>query len=219
MYAAGAKRTAVFVEFLVRLLEQGSVVLAGRPILTDADRPAATAALASAFRQHALDVAGPPIAFDPATALSATEFIANSCWFLLSRGEPDVEVRNALRFPAPADSASAHLSADVVLRFLPALYRRSRALAADDTLTESLARALREWPLAGALGDVLEAPLTAPKFGGHSGLLLLYAERLASRPKPEWVLGGSALPYIELTFSERAIPVPTPAGGGVTVER
>jgi hypothetical protein len=209
----------LFVEFLVRLLEQGSVALASRPRMTDADRPAATSALSAAFRDHALDVAGPAIPFDPAAALAAAEFVGKACWFLVSRDEHPDDVGKSLIFAAPADSAAAHLSADVVLRFVPPLHRRARAMAPDDILTDSLAKVLREWPLSGALSDVAEGPLTPPTFAGHAGLLLLYAERLATRPRPRWVCEGAAWPYIELAFAERDLRVPTPASQGVAVER
>jgi hypothetical protein len=212
-------RPVVFVEFLLRLLEQGSVALSARPVLTDADRPAVTAMLSAAFRNHALDVAGPVVTFDPAAALAAAEFVGKACWYLVSRGElPDV-VASILTLAPPADLASAHLSTDVVLRFLPAVHRRARALAPDDVLTGALAKVLREWPLTGALADVTDGPLTPPIFGGHPGLLLLYAERLASRPKPAWAVDGPARPYIELAFEERGLPVPAPIVQGVAVER
>jgi hypothetical protein len=209
----------LFVEFLVRLLEQGSVALAARPVLTDADRPAATSALSAAYRNHALDVAGSPIPFDQAAALAAAEFVGKACWFLVSRDEQPDDVGNSLVLASPADSAAAHLSADVTLRFVPAIHRRARALAPDDILTDAMAKVLRQWPLSGSLSDVPEGPLTPPAFAGHAGLLLLYAERLATRPKPAWVSEGAVWPYIELAFAERGQRVLMPASQGVAVER
>jgi hypothetical protein len=44
--------------------------------------------------------------------------------------------------------------------------------------------------------------------GGHPGLLLLYAERLAEHLRPEWVPDGPARPYVELVFTQRGLPVP-----------
>jgi hypothetical protein len=44
--------------------------------------------------------------------------------------------------------------------------------------------------------------------GGHPGLLLLYAERLALRPRPAWALHGPAREYVELVFSEKGMPTP-----------
>jgi hypothetical protein len=75
-----------------------------------------------------------------------------------------------------------------------------RALAPDDPLAGLLANLLRQWPLSGVLSDVSEAPLTLPEFGGHPGLLLLYAERLARSEKPAWMPGGKGREYVELVF-------------------
>jgi hypothetical protein len=205
----------VFVEFLLRLLEEGSVALAAPPTLAGADRDAATAVLSAAFARHALDVAGPPLAFDAAAALSAAECVGRACWFLVSHGERPELVSTALALPPPGESPERHLSADVVLRFLPAVHRRARALAPDDVLTRSLEKLLRGWPLSGLLADVAEAPLTPPTFGGHAGLLLLYAERLGGHVRPAWVPDGPARPYIELVFAESGLRVPAPAGQGV----
>ncbi len=205
----------MFVEFLLRLLEEGSVALAAPPTLAGRDRDAATAVLAAAFARHALDVAGPPLTFDAPAALAAAECVGRACWFLVSRGERPELVAAALTLPPPGESPEPHLSADVVLRFLPAVHRRARALAPDDVLTRSLEKLLREWPLSGALADVAEAPLAPPAFGGHPGLLLLYAERLAGHPRPAWVPDGPARPYIELVFAESGLRVPAPAGQGV----
>lgn len=36
------------------------------------------------------------------------------------------------------------------------------------------------------LSDIEEGPLVATDFGGHPGLLLVYAERLAANDRPAW---------------------------------
>lgn len=201
----------VFAEFLQRLLRDGSALLAAPPVLQDGDRAAATAVLAAAFADAVLDVAGPPLGFEASAALAAAEFVGRACWFLVSRSEPAEMVERALPLPPPPPRPAAHLSADLTLRFLPALHRRARALAVDDVLTRALERTLREWPLSGAGADLTAPPLTAPDFAGHAGLLLLYAERLALHPRPAWAPAGPARAYIELVFAERGLRVPAEA--------
>jgi hypothetical protein len=209
----------MFVEFLRRLLGEGTVVLSAPPALSDANRAGATAVLSAAFADHVLDVAGPPVTFDAPAALAAAEFVGKACWFLVSRDEPPNAVEQALKMPRPGETPGWHLSADVVLRFLPAVYRRARALSPDDVLTRSLEARLREWPLAGVLSEVNASPVTAPTFGGHPGLLLLFAERLAEHVKPAWVPDGPGRAYVEMVFAERGLRVPVAAGQGVAVER
>src|SRR4051794_28174757 len=89
----------LFVEFLRRLLREGSVVLTGPPAVRDGERPAAAAVLAEAFRPPALDVAGPSVPFDAEAALAAAALVWRACWFLVQRGGPPAEVEAALALP------------------------------------------------------------------------------------------------------------------------
>jgi hypothetical protein len=209
----------VSVEFLRRLLSEGSVVLSGPPVFSREDRGDATALLAAAFADHALDVGGPALPFDAPAALAAAECVGRACWFLVSHDEQADVVARALTLPPPEGLPAAHLSADVALRFLPSIHRRARAFAPDDVLTSALAKILRQWPLSGVLADLADPPLSAPTFGGHSGLLLLYAERLASHQKTAWVTDGPARPFVEMVFAERGLRLPAPAGQEVSVAR
>jgi hypothetical protein len=201
---------SAFREFLSDLLAEGVVRLSSRPVLEPGDRARAAERLAPAFAAYRLDVAGPPVPFDAEAALGAAERLGLACWFLVRRAEPPEELAKCLTLPQPPRSAAEHLSADLVLRFLPQVYRRARALAPDDVLTGWLARLLRQWPLTGVLSEVEEGPETAVEFGGHPGLLLLYAERLAGNLRPAWVPREPSLGYVELVFGERGLPVPAP---------
>jgi hypothetical protein len=154
-------------------------------------------------------IAGPPVDFDAETAVTAAGWMWSACWFLVSRDEDPRLVESTLTPPAPPMTPAAHLAADLTLRFLPGVYRRAFAVAADDVLTRSLSRLLRLWPLSGVLAEVTEAPLTAPEFDGHPGLALLYAERLADHFKPAWIpVSGRAREYVELVFAERGMRLP-----------
>jgi hypothetical protein len=206
---------SAFVAFLQNLLTEGAVTFTERPRPAAADRTAARPFLGSAYEDYRLEVAGPPLPFDADAAVWAGEFLWRACWFLVNHDEPEDVLEkelapHPLTLPSPPGgegrvrgaSAAAHLSADLVLRFLPQVHRRARALAAADRLPALLATVLRQWPLTGVLADVAEGPLTPPEFDGHPGLLLLYAERLAHNEKPAWVPRGKAFEYVELVFRE-----------------
>jgi hypothetical protein len=188
-------------DFLSDLLH-GTVVFRAPPIPSAAEHPAALEVLRQGFTTHALDIAGPPLDFHAGAALAAAELVRQACWFLVHRDEPPAEAEQRITLPPPG-TPTEHLSADVTLRFLPQVHRRARALAAADALTVRLETLLRQWPLAGVLSDVAEAPLTPPDFGGHPGLLMLYAERLAQKEKAGWMPEGIGRQYVELVFHER----------------
>jgi hypothetical protein len=172
--------------------------------------------LARAFADHALDVAGPPVPFDPAAALAAAHFLAAACWHLIAPADADAAPElPPLGEPAGyplAGRPAAHLSADVTLRFLPAVHRRAALRSADDALAAALAVVLCRWPLSGVLADLPGRPAGELDFGGHPGLQLLYAERLVGRERSAWVpAAGPARERVELVCRERGRPVPSPA--------
>lgn len=196
-----------FAEVIHALLHEGSVHLRQPPRLAAEEQAAVSAVLEAAYRDARREVAGVPLDFAAATAVQAATFVAWSCWFLLHRGEPAREVEAALVGPQTAASAAEHLSADLLFRHLPVVHRRARAINPGDVLTVRLEEVLRRWPLSGVLADIDEPPLSPVDLGGHPGLLLLYAERLARQRRPAWVVDGPAREYIELVFAERNLPL------------
>ena len=188
-------------DFLQTLFEEGRIVLKGRPESAEADRAAASRVLEAAFDLHRLDVAGPPIGFDAPSALAGAELVRLAAWFLVNRSEPVREVERSLAMPRPPLTAGEHLSGDVSFRFLPQLYRRARSIAPGDLLANFLADVLRAWPLSGVLSDLAEGPKEVGELGGHPGLWMLYAERLALDEKPGWMPRGGPRGHVELVFA------------------
>jgi hypothetical protein len=197
---------SAFATFVRVLLEEGSARLREPPRLRPAEHAATLAVLREAHRDDLLDIAGPPLPFVDAVALKVVQWTAWACWFLVHAGEGLADLDRALPLFAPGPAASEHATADVVLRLLPHIHRRARAIDPQGALTSRLAELLRRWPLSGVLADLDEPPLTEVELGGHPGLLLLYAERLTQRPRPAWRVAGPARDWIELVFSERKLP-------------
>jgi hypothetical protein len=192
------------VEFLERLLGDGTARLTARPHFDAGTRAEAGSVLADAFSRYRLSIAGPLLDFDAPAALAAAEVVWHASWFLLVRDEEPATVEQALQLPAPGRQPGQHLSADLTLRYLPQIHQRARGIAADDVLTRSLERILRHWPLAGVLADLHEPPLFRIEELEHPGLLLLYAERLADHPRREWTpRDGPARDWVDRVFDER----------------
>ncbi len=182
-----------------QLFEEGSIVFSAVPEVPEGSaRDGAREVLRDAYERYRLDIAGPPLDLEADLALQAAVYLVRACWFLVSYKEPGAEVERQLILPGPPRTPAQHLSADLLLRYLPAVHRRARARDRADLLTRCLERTLREWPLSGVLSDLTEAPVTALDFGGHSGLQLLYAERLAKNKRPAWVPDGRTGEYCDL---------------------
>lgn len=200
-----------FRDWLARVLADGESVQDEPPSIPPAERPAVLADLRAAFERHALDVAGPPVPFDPDAAAGAALVLARACWQLVG-GAPE-----PLTVGVEPISASAHLSTDVCLRFLPAVLRRARVHAPGGEPATALDRLLRAWPLSGVSADLDGVPTTPPEFAGHPGLQLMYAERWVATARPGWAPPpGPARDRAERVFAERGrpLPAPAPAAGG-----
>ena len=132
-----------FSTFLTELLREGRVVFrSGEP---PRDRPTERdlAILAEAFAAFALSVAGPPIAFDPRIAGEAAEIVRQASWALVDRGERPAGLKRRLRIAETPATPAHHLSADLLLRYLPQLMKRARGLDPTDALVEILGGLLR----------------------------------------------------------------------------
>ncbi len=196
----------MFRDWLRRVLDDGESVQDRPPTLSNDDRGAVADVLEAAFDRHALDVGGPPLAFDPDAAVRAAVTLARACWAVAGGGAWGGVGADGLR-GEPA-TAAAHLSADVTLRLLPAALRRARARG-DERFAADLESLLRAWPLSGVLADLDGTPTSPPDFHGHAGLQLLYAERLVDAGRPGWVpVAGRGREWAERVFRERGRPVP-----------
>lgn len=193
-------------EFLERLLHEGRVTVGPRiePGPDDGDRAAAI--LRRAFEDEVLNLAGPPLEFDGATALKAAGWTWRACRLLPDRAVGIETIEEMLPRLKPPPRPAAHLSADVSFRYLPSLLRRARSIAPDDPIARLLVETLRLWPLSGALADVDQPPITAVDFQGHPGLKRLYLERLvaADRDASAWAPDDpEARDWIALTAATR----------------
>jgi hypothetical protein len=200
-------------QLLKSLLFDGRIVLRGRPhAATSPERTVEV--LRKAYGVYRLEVAGPPIPFDEPAALEAGELVVQACWALVNREEglPGLERRLTMsRGPA---TPAQHLSADLVFRYLPQIYRRARAIDRNDVLPALLERVLRQWPLSGVLCDLEDGPGAPPDLGDHEGLMLLYAERWAEHENPSWRPAGRAGEFVALVLDDRARERPaSPATG------
>jgi hypothetical protein len=195
-----------FEAFVTRLLHEGSIVFQARPEPPEEGVARGARALAEAYEVYRLDVAGSPPPFRAEVACAAAEVVRQASWAVVNRDERVTDLERKVAFGRVPEEPGDHLSADLVLRFLPQVYRRAKAIDSSDPLVAMLAKILRDWPLSGVLADI-ESPPAHPEaldFGGHPGLMLLYAERLADHDRPAWrPKPGKALDYFDLVAPGR----------------
>ena len=194
-----------FHEFLTELLYDGKVVFRSARAPNDRPRAEDIGLLEKAFNAVRLSVAGPEIAFDRAVGYSAAELLRQASWALVNHDDRVSHLRKCLTMPIQPVTEAHHLSADLTLHYLPQVLKRARGLDPLDPLIALLEDVLRQWPLSGVLSDVTDPPIGSLDFGGHPGLLLLYAERLAANDRVAWrpVRGKPGWEYFELVSDER----------------
>lgn len=188
--------------FLRDLFQRGLVRFEEPPAPARPGDPGALGVLRQAFEAARLEVAGPRVGFQPGVALAAAEMVRQSAWAVLYRYEPPEVLERRLPRPVAPSAASEHLSADVTLRYLPAVWERARAVDPEDVLLDRLAGWLRACPLSGVLASELKGPEESPDFGGHEGLAMLYAERLARNPRADGRPEGVARAYADWLLGE-----------------
>jgi hypothetical protein len=192
------------VEFLAGLFSKGCITFRSPPEPVNPGAGAVSAGvlgqLEGAYAAYRLDIAGEAIALDAGVAAAAAELLRQASWALVCHRDKVEDLERRLTMPRAPRTASQHASADLILRYLPQVHRRARALDPSDVLVGLLEAVLRQWPLSGVLSGLHEAPTAPLDFGGHKGLMLLYAERLAQSrgATPAWRPVGRPLDYVEL---------------------
>jgi hypothetical protein len=189
-------------EFWQHLFTNGCMVFEGSPHGNSAPDGDTLSLFKRYYDEYALQVAGPALPFVAKVAAQGARIVELSAWYLASQaGTPEELERNLVLDAKPVGPAD-HLSADLTLQYLPSIYQRARVLYPADRLPAILGEILRRWPLSGVRADLPDAPLGNLDFGGHPGLLLLYAERLAAHFKPAWIPRGPGAAYLDLVWTE-----------------
>lgn len=105
------------------------------------------------YLEERLHFPGDPIEFHPHAALWGAKWMFQASCFYTFREIVELEVRNALEamlttMPDP-NLPEAHLSADLLLQYLPELHNRCMRLSTEDVLTVSLQKLASQLPLSG----------------------------------------------------------------------
>ena len=205
-------------EFLAGLFQEGRITFLRPPVPLASTPLEAIGLIERAYAAYRLDIAGKALALDAGIAYAAAEVVRQASWALVCHHDRVEDLERRLAMPQAPATAAHHLSADLLLRYLPHVYRRARALDPSDVLVGLLERVLRQWPLSGVLAGLDEGPTSALDFGGHEGLMLLYGERLARHGSPTspWRPVGRPLEYVELVAGWPATgPLVRRGAGGI----
>ncbi|RBP36331.1 hypothetical protein DES53_11720 [Roseimicrobium gellanilyticum] len=170
-------------EFASGLFSTGKVVVRRKVDLTP-DDPQAVMLLHEAYQvaidEWIDDSAAPE--FQPGMALEALRCLYRLCHALVDRAlsADEVEAIFSLTPTAPANAAEM-LSADVVLRHLPALQQWAKSLSSEDPLLVGMPAFGMRFPLSSVGMGELPLPVDLTILKGHQGLWQLYIDRVIER--------------------------------------
>jgi hypothetical protein len=177
------------------------------------DRSILLARLRRRHEQFLLDLAGPPVPFVESTAWDAMMCLVAAAEHLRDADSPQPIPTISWNTPRNTQrpDAATLLSVDLTLQFVPVLWKRLRHRNLESPCVAMLESVLRQWPLSGILADLDGTPSVPLDFDQHSGIEMLYAERLAQYPRPGWVPpSGRSRECVELLFARlgRLLPAP-----------
>ena len=170
-----------FSHFLTNLLDNGTVEVSKARDIPRVERDEAQRLLTDFERLYRLSLAGEPPPLDIEIAGAAAQTLYRLCQCLVYRElMPDQTLAQGDRLPDAPPTASAHYSADLVLRFLPDAWRLAKEAAEGDPLVTTIRELAARWPLS----SVGISDLPAPDIDGiaeHPALLALYVDRVIER--------------------------------------
>jgi len=133
--------------FLNGLLADGNVVVPRTLTAFEAaDLDAAGLLLQGLYERDRLEMPYESPVFDPESALWAARYVFRVCQFILLRDIGEAEMNDWLRGYDGLQTADAIYSADLMLRFLPDLFRLASGISPEDPLISNLKVAARQWP-------------------------------------------------------------------------
>lgn len=130
------------------------------------------------YAQEALGFPHQVPAFDQDAALWGAHLLYSACQLLLYRENKGAELSKILPVYGGAHTASAMLSVDLSLRFLPDVIAQAQAIDPDDPLIEVLAAHLKVWHFSGVNYELAIDKLAYNVITSNACLKQLYIDRI-----------------------------------------
>lgn len=171
--------TTPFIHFLGQLQDQALVLSAQWAPVTDAERPIAEGYLRAVYVQETLEYPHQAPAFDAGAARWAAELVYHSAQLLFHRSTVLSELEHYFAPYEGSIDASAILSADLSLRFMPLLLDKLKELNSEDFLLDLLQGCLLPWHYS-LVGTTWRPPLAKnwSALEGNPCLAQLYTDKV-----------------------------------------
>ncbi|MCW3104325.1 MAG: hypothetical protein JWO09_2765 [Bacteroidetes bacterium] len=170
-----------FLDTIMQLRQTENILLHSRMIeLSPEEEELVTEFLKREYETESLSYPFVAPAFNAPAALWAAKLVYLSALLILYREHKNEELSSILPVYAGEQDASAILSADLCLRFLPAIHLFAKMLDHEDQLAGLLHSILVEWPYA-ATGSGIEAKEGQELLPADDCLRQLYIDRIIEK--------------------------------------
>jgi len=170
----------VYSDFLDGLLSEGRCRVPTFDTISEEDIRRGNEILVEYERTLRADLPSPLPNFDLEAAQWAAQQFFRACQFFLIRDADALSIQQALDRPyTKQKTAGVIYSVDFTFRFLPDLYRLSKAAAANDPLVNQLMKWGKMWPLS-SVGIVNLEPDNIDLIAEDAGLLKMYVDLIVT---------------------------------------
>lgn len=139
-------------------------------------------------------------AFEAGAAIWAAQTLYIASQLILFRQNKEADIKNLLPAYTGPVNASAILSADLCLRFLPFLIVQLRAIDGEDVLIELLEQLLARWHYSGISYALPVADLDLTAITENDCLCQLYADRVIEQRNIKLALHPACRPLIKASL-------------------
>lgn len=171
--------------FLKELLNEGKVTVEGEiTAFGNGDVQQALAVLKSYYNEDALEMPGSAPGFDPDASLWAAEYLYCCIQLTVLRDAENEKVTEHLKDFTGEITPGTIYSADLILRYLPAVFNLAKGLAPGDILVEMMKHTALQWPFSSA-GMKLETEPDLSLVLSHPSLRRAYIDRVIKEKDTE----------------------------------
>jgi len=183
--------------FIQNLVESGAVSVndAFDSISTD-DLNETQKILEQYYREDIIEMPGTAPAFAAEPALWASNYFYRAVQLTVMRDANEETIKEQLNSFTGELNPESIYSADLVLRYLPALFELAKGLAPADILVQELKRAATQWPFS-SVGIELNEPVNSDIILSHPSLRQAYIDRIIERKDKKRITDQIIVTYIK----------------------
>lgn len=190
-------KTHALYSFLADLFSQGEVLVAHQlEPFSKADETEALRFLEALHAEEQLNTPKSVIAFDPAAALWAAQFLYRAVQVTLLRALDEHTIRKELKLYPGSITPASICSADLCLRYMGDLFKLTKGLAPGDILLEYFKKIALQWPYSAVGWALLPNKEQLFDILKHEGLRLLFLERLLDKKAYSDIKKLQLMPWI-----------------------